>query len=323
MKIVLAGAVQSSKRALESLIKHGLEVVGVLGHEPASPGLVSGHARLDGVASAANIPYVGFKRINDPAIEEQLRAWQPDVLFVVGLSQLISRALLDVPGLGCVGFHPTRLPKGRGRAPVAWIVLDGCPAAATFFLMGEGADDGPIFVQQDFEVSDSDDATSVLASTLTAMDAVLDRWLPELKDGAWDPTPQDEAEATWYGVRRPEDGLVDWHDAADYIDRLVRSATRPHPGAFSYWREHKVTIWACHLEHDLPIKGVVGRVLRKSLTGALLVQTGGGLLWLDEYEVSGGNEERLRVGQKLGGSLECTLAELRQRLETLERGLKS
>jgi len=321
MRIVLAGAVTSSKTALQCLIRHEMEVVGVLGHEPSSTASVSGYSRLDGVAEDAGIPYLGFKKINSPAVEEQLLAWSPDVLFVVGLSQLVRGPLLDIARFGCVGFHPTRLPEGRGRAPIAWIVLDRCPAAATFFLMGEGADDGPLFVQEPFEVDETDDSSSVLAKTLEAMVSALDRWLPELKRGVWSSTPQDEDCATWYGVRRPEDGAICWDDSAQSVARLVRSATRPHPGAYAYWRNHKVTIWKCRLEEELPIKGVAGRILRRSSDNHLLVQTGDGLLWLEDYELTGVSQDVLRVGQKLWRGPDPMVALLQSRVEELERRL--
>ena len=71
----------------------------------------------------------------------------PDLLFVTGLSQIVKPPLLNLPRIGCIGFHPTWLPKGRGRAPLGWLVLDGVPGAATFFLdgrgLGFGADTGP------------------------------------------------------------------------------------------------------------------------------------------------------------------------------------
>jgi len=295
-----------------------MEVVGVLGFEPTSTALVSGYARMDGVAAASGIPYLGFKQINTSAVEQQLREWKPDVLFVVGLSQLIRRPLLDLALKGCIGFHPTRLPKGRGRAPTAWIVLDRCPAAASFFLMGEGADDGPLFVQQDFDVDESDDATSVLRKTLDAMVLALDHWLPQLKAGAWAPTPQVEENATWYGVRRPEDGAIDWLESAENICRLIRAATRPHPGAYTFLREHKLTVWKSRVEENLPIKGVVGRILKKEADDSLLVQAGDGLLWLDEYELEGADTGSLRVGQKLTSEVLGQLRALQLRVDALE-----
>ena len=63
-------------------------------------------------------------KINSNDIKEQIRKSSVDILFVVGLSQLIDEDIIRMPRFGCVGFHPTKLPKGRGRAPMAWLILD-------------------------------------------------------------------------------------------------------------------------------------------------------------------------------------------------------
>lgn len=71
-------------------------------------------------------------KINSNDIKEQIRKSSVDILFVVGLSQLIDEDIIRMPRFGCVGFHPTKLPKGRGRAPMAWLILDRGEGAATF-----------------------------------------------------------------------------------------------------------------------------------------------------------------------------------------------
>jgi len=64
-----------------------------------------------------------------------LREHQPDWLFAVGLSQLIPQELRDIARIDAIGFHPTPLPEGRGRAPVAWTILLQRPAAASLFIL--------------------------------------------------------------------------------------------------------------------------------------------------------------------------------------------
>ena len=86
-----------------------------------------------------------------------------------------------MPKLGCIGFHPTLLPKGRGRAPLAWLILKEKKGAASFFLMDKKADSGPVFVQEPFEIEDNDDASRVEKKIEIAIEKALDKWLPELK----------------------------------------------------------------------------------------------------------------------------------------------
>jgi methionyl-tRNA formyltransferase len=57
------------------------------------------------------------------------------------------------------------------------------------------------------------------------------------------PIPQDEALATEWPGRTPEDGRLNRAMTLEEVDRLVRATTRPYPGAF--WDDHdkRIRIW--------------------------------------------------------------------------------
>jgi methionyl-tRNA formyltransferase len=320
--IALAGSVGSSLRTLQALLRNRMRVVGVLGLDPAKSASVSGYTRLDSTALAAGIPYCDFEDINHPETVGRVRVWSPDVLFVVGLSQLVKKDLLAIPRLGCVGFHPTRLPEGRGRAPLAWLTLEARGGASTFYQMDEGADSGPILVQQAFAVSEADYAADVVRKLEDAIDAGLDRWLPRLRTGEWNPKPQDESRATFYGKRAPEDGVIHWEQSARGILALVRAASRPHPGAYTFLGDRKIIVWRAEVESALRFTGVVGRVLAVDEKRGALVQTGDGLLWLAETEwepsLRGDRPPSLKVGQRLGYDPADEIRNLRKRIAELE-----
>jgi methionyl-tRNA formyltransferase len=325
-RVVLAGSVASSLWTVEELLAHGGQLVGVLGLSPSKARSVSGYVHLAEIANTADIPYLDFERINDADVISQVVAWQPDLLFVIGLSQLVGKELLAVPTRGTVGFHPTQLPRGRGRAPVAWLVVTGEDGAATFFVMDEGVDAGPILAQERFDVGPDDYASDVMAKLETATRRALALWIPTLARGEWNPRPQDHSKATWTGIRRPADGLIDWTSSAKDIYALVRAASRPHPGAYTHAGTGRLRIWRARLELARPIRGAVGRVLDVGADGALLVQTGDGLIWLTEVEwdgESGGPVADVRVGARLGYIAENEIFQLKQKLAELELRLRA
>ncbi len=323
LRIVLAGATLSTQLTLKSLVQHQAPVVGVLEFRPSDQTGVSDDSRLEDIAQAAGIPCVGFQNINEPAAIAQIKAWQPDLCFVVGLSQMVKAELLAIPRLACVGFHPTWLPRGRGRAPLAWLVYDATAGAATYFVMDEGADSGPILVQEPFAVHPNDDATDVARSMERAIDRALNRWFPRLLAGEWDPQPQDDSLATYHAKRGPDDGWIDWSASAVEINRLIRVATRPHPGAYSYQKDRKLIVWRAEIESSIPIRGAIGRVLLTDPQRGSLVQTGDGLLWLREVAwgdaVDSTPPPKLSVGQRLGYVVEDEISRLKQRVAELER----
>lgn len=309
MKVLVIGAVGTTALAIEMLHSHGFQVTGVLGHEPLNSNRVSGLNDLATLCKRLGFDYRGYRRINDPDHILWAAERGPEVIFAVGFSQLLSQEWLRLPKLGCVGFHPTVLPDGRGRAPVAWTILENKEGAASFFLMGEGADDGPVFVQEKFALTEEDDASTFASKLRHAIKLALNNWLPELKAGIWNPIPQDESKATYYGKREPCDALIDWNQDALAIDRLIKASAPPHPGAFTFCGESVITIWKSNLNNTRNYKGVIGRILL-SENNSLLIQCGHDTtLWIDKYEHHQ-IEGVLKVGDKLGNLFQNQMDEI-------------
>lgn len=299
-RVLVIGAVNSTKWILEKLIYHNFDVVGILGLDEKKSSNTSGWADLKSIAQSFKVPFKSYLNINH--IDNLLWAEtkKPDIIFAVGFSQLLKNDWFSISTYGCIGFHPTKLPKGRGRAPLAWLVHDLEDGAASFFLMGDGTDDGPIFIQVPFHVSSNDDALSVENKIENSVKLALDLWLPELKKGVWNPIPQNDYDSSYYGKRAPEDGLIDWKCSAYEIDRLIKATTHPHPGAYTYFLLKRVKIWSSEIEKNLKIKGVAGRILKIDNLKGYLIQAGEGLLWLKSIEC----EDQIAVGNKLGINVE-------------------
>lgn len=309
MKAGVIGSVKSTETTIKCLYKNDFEIVGILGYDPENRETVSGFKDLSIIANKLNIPYRGYRKINDIENIEWMAKYKPDIIFAVGFSQLLSDKWLNIPLLGCVGFHPTYLPKGRGRAPIAWIILEERVGAATFFLMSTGADDGPIFIQVPFTVEKEEDGNTLRKKIELSMIEALDKWLPDLKKGIWNPVPQDEALASWYGKRTPLDGIINWNNSAENIDLLIKASTDPYPGAYTFLNEKKVIIYKSRIEKNIPIKGIVGRVLLIK-EKQYLIQCGNGLLWV--YDIIGTND--LKVGDKLGYNIEYEIYTIKNQL---------
>lgn len=316
-KILVIGAVNSTAETIKALIRNGLKPMGVLGYQPDDFTNVSGWSDLETLSLKHNIAFKSFKKINDNQYIEWAKEKKPDIIFAVGFSQLLDNKWLEMPKLGCIGFHPTKLPKGRGRAPLSWLVLEEDEGASTFFLMGKGADDGPIFTQNEFKVNSDDDASTIKTKIINTLNEALDKWLPELKKGIWNPIPQDEFHASWYGKRNPEDGLIDWEQKSNRIDKLVKATTKPHPGAFTYYDSNKIIIWESKVEENLKIKGVTGRILKKDEDEGVLVQCGQGLLWIKKMSI---DFSVMRVGKKLGFDPQIEIEKIWKEINHIKNG---
>lgn len=318
-KVILIGSVNSSRKTLEKLIEHQLDVVAVLGLHPDAAANVSGYCDLKALSEQHNIPFQYFTKVNESEIVEYAKSKNPDLIFVVGLSQMIREELLSIPKYGLIGYHPTRLPEGRGRGAIAWIILGKVQGAASFFKMDEGMDSGSIWSQANYDVNETDDATTVVQQILKAIEKALDAVLPNLKKGIFMTTPQDESKATYLGKRNPEDGHIDWNQPASEIHRLIRATTQPLPGAYTYLGTRKVIIWNASVSTITNHLGVIGRIVIADDSG-VHIQTGDGLLTIENTE--GIDLADFKVGQTLGFNFEKEYFKLLDKIQSIENNIQ-
>ena len=67
----------------------------------------------------------------------------------VGWSKLIKKEILNIPKKGFIGYHPSLLPKNRGRHPLIWAKILGLKKTeATFFMLNDKAETGEIISQK-------------------------------------------------------------------------------------------------------------------------------------------------------------------------------
>lgn len=315
MNVVIAGSAKSTQIVLEALIEFNFNIFGTLSLVQSKSTNKYTYVDLGLISKQNNIPFLEFENINSPEVLTQLLQWKPDIIFIVGLSQLVKKELLAIPKIGCIGFHPTLLPLGRGRAPYAWLLLENeTKAAVNFFVIEEGIDDGAILIQKAFDITPEDNVGSLRAKVHNTMHLALKEWLPLLKKGYWNPVKQNHELATYYEKRTPSDGVINWDKPAVEILKKIRATSLPLPGAYTYYKDSKIIIWHAEIEHDMKIKGVNGRILRIN-NGKLLVQTGEGLIWINEYEIERGNSEcKILIGSKFGYNLEFEIYKIKKHL---------
>ncbi len=317
-KIVVAGAVGSTLRIIECLLRRNMNLVGIFGLDTGVSKNVSGFVDFSDIASKNSIYYGSFNNINDAKVVDKICELKPDILFIAGISQLAKESVMSIAKLN-IGFHPTMLPEGRGRAPLAWITYLKKSAAATFFEISSGVDDGDIIAQVSLKVDDDDHADDVGEKLAVCIDKAMDIFCDAVEKGSIRLLKQDESLATYTGIRRPADGHIVWSDDVEEIYALIRASSNPHPGAFTYHNERKLVIMRAALDESFDnYRGVVGRVL-VSEKDFFVVQTGTKPIkitkWFYEDDCS---RPEIKVGVKLGLDLVSQIDLLNKKIDNLE-----
>jgi methionyl-tRNA formyltransferase len=254
MRALLIGAVEGTRVALDAIAAApdwALAAVATLPPERAARH--SDYVDLTEPAEQAGARLIHVVDGNGEAFVEQVRAVAPDMVFVIGWSQLCGPALRAAVGDRIVGYHTAALPRLRGRATIPWtILLDEKISGSTLFRIDDGVDSGAILAQRFFHIAPDETAETLYAKHMKALRVMLDELLPRLAQGEVPGEVQDERLATWATRRRADDGRIDWRLPADDIHRLVRAVGRPYPGAFTLTRDTRITIWRTEHCHDGP-----------------------------------------------------------------------
>ncbi len=310
MSLVLVGGVEVSRRCFEALADDGVPIALAIGY-PQSLSERAGYVSIKPTAEKYGVRLLETEDVNAPQVAKAIRASGGTLLLVTGWSQLLKKPLLELCHLGAVGMHPTRLPEGRGRAPIPWTLIKGLESSAvTIFHLTEGVDDGDIVGQIEFAISREDDAASLYEKICGVYVGLVREYVPRLLAGTAPRIPQDHSRATCWPRRRPADGLIDWSKSAGELHNWVRGLTHPYPGAFTTLRNQRVHLWrATPQEGADGLGGRPGEVVGNNPTGMLVACGSGERLLVERVSIDGEEMDapaavssgKLAVGDVLGG----------------------
>lgn len=231
-------------RCLKVLLAHGVDVKLVVTHED-NPHETIWFDSVAKLAALHRIPVITPANPNEAAIASEVAAEKPDFLFSFYYRLMLSPALLALPARGAFNMHGSLLPKFRGRVPVNWAIIKGeTETGATLHEMVEKPDAGRIVDQFAVPILPNDTAFEVFNKVTVAAEIVLDRTLPSLLNGTANLRTQDLASGSYFGGRRPADGVIDWTKRATDIHNLIRAVAPPYPGATTSINGSPVTIHA-------------------------------------------------------------------------------
>jgi UDP-4-amino-4-deoxy-L-arabinose formyltransferase/UDP-glucuronic acid dehydrogenase (UDP-4-keto-hexauronic acid decarboxylating) len=244
MKAVVLAYHDMGCAGIEALLRHGIDIAAVFTHkddprENVWFGSVAEFAALRG------IPVYAPEDINHPIWISKLKAMAPDILFSFYYRNMVKQSVLDIPPKGCLNLHGSYLPKYRGRCPVNWVLANGeKETGVTLHYMTPRPDDGDIVAQRKVAIAEDDTALTLFRKMVAAAGQTLDEAAPALVQGMAKRLPQDHGKASYFGGRKPADGLIDWNKSATEVRNLIRAVTRPYPGAFTHVGDRKLLVWS-------------------------------------------------------------------------------
>jgi methionyl-tRNA formyltransferase len=231
---------------------------------------------LRSAADEAGVPAVETSKLRDPEVQKRLREAAPDLGVMVYVSDLIPVDVLNLPRHGTIQYHPSLLPRHRGRSSINWAIIQGeKKTGVSIFWPDAGWDTGPVLMQRTVEIGPDDTTGTLYYDKLypLGIDMILES-VRLVAGGKAPRIPQDESQATY--EKPAEDPLVriDWRRPAAEVYNLIRGSD-PSPGAWTRLGGAKVRITDARLNSALGEPGVVASV---SDEGAVIGTSGGSIL---------------------------------------------
>jgi len=237
---------------LKALLSEGIQVDLVVTHQD-DPNENVWFGSVAKLCEDKKIPYITPNANQLTDLITQLKKLSPDYLFSFYYRYMIPVELLACAKIGALNMHGSLLPKFRGRAPVNWAILHGeTETGATLHIMEAKPDAGDIVGQSAVLIGPNETATDVFGKVSQAAVAVMNQVLPELVQGHIPRKPNNLAQGSYFGGRKPADGEILWHQTAQQVHNLVRAVAPPYPGAFTDWQGQRRIVARTSLDGPFP-----------------------------------------------------------------------
>jgi len=121
-----------------------------------------------------------------------------DVLLLANYTKLVKKADRALPRVGALCFHPSVLPRHRGRDSVYWTVKMGDPTCGvSWFWIDAGIDTGDVAATVEVARPDVRPRDLYEGTLVPLGELLLDALLAQFKRGVYSRFPQDERFATY------------------------------------------------------------------------------------------------------------------------------
>jgi methionyl-tRNA formyltransferase len=285
-RIVFMGSPDFAAPALKALAAQ-YPVIGVVTQpdRPSGRGMTLTPPPVKVAAQELGIPVIQPEKLKQSEALQQLQDWNPDLIVVAAFGQILRQNVLDLPKYGCLNIHASLLPRHRGAAPIQAAILAGdAETGITIMKMDAGLDTGPMLRQRAIPIAADETGGSLFEKLSELGGELLLETIPDYISGKLTPVLQPTEGATYFGMIKKEDGVLDFERPAVELERRIR-AFNPWPGTFMFWNKASLKIHKAHVGKNIsaePGKHVV-------VDGLPAVSTADGLIVFDALQPAGKN----------------------------------
>lgn len=286
LNIIFAGTPDFAARHLQALIDSQHNVVAVYSQpdRPAGRGKKLQASAVKLLALEHGLPVCQPVSLRKEDAQQELAAFNADVMVVVAYGLILPKVVLDTPKLGCLNVHGSLLPRWRGAAPIQRSIWAGdAETGVTIMQMDEGLDTGAMLLKAAIPIA-AEDTSATLYEKLADIGpkALLDT-LAKLEH--IEAEVQDDSLANYAEKLSKQEARINWELGAEQLARNVR-AFNPWPVAFFELADGPVKIWQAEALPSLAQGKRPGTIVQADKQG-IRVATADGDLLLTQLQIPG------------------------------------
>tara|TARA_X000000950_G_scaffold204072_1_gene245710 strand:+ start:52128 stop:53045 length:918 start_codon:yes stop_codon:yes gene_type:complete len=301
-KIVFFGVKEVSEKVIDYLVKNSykIDLIVSIDSKVAKRNEISGYKNLKRISKKYSIDYLPVKSYSFKD-RDDIDFFKRNS-FEIGIchpwQRLIPEEILGRFKFGVFGFHGSSfsLPKGKGRSPFNWsLIEDKKIIRNNFFKYVPEADAGDIYNITNFEINEHDNIRTLEHKQLIDVKFQIKNLLKDYKNKKISLTKQ-KGTSTFYPKRSPSDGKIDFNNKTKEIYNLIRAVTKPFPGAFCYKIDELIYLWdAKPFDKLLDFSKFKNGEIIDLLDNFPIVKTSDGSLIIYNYEA----KKKLNIGDIL------------------------
>ena len=284
MKVVVFGCQQIAVDILKYLEKRNdIELPLVITYElPLDE--TYGYKSVIQYCKNKKIDYMYPKSVNNK-VNQKISDISPDLILSIYYRKILPKQLINLPHLGCINIHPSKLPNYRGPVPTAWAIENGeTEFGITIHCMDETIDTGDILVQETYEIEEDETGYELYTRAMELGSNLFKKSFDKIINKKILPMPQNGI-GSYYGKKLGR-FIIDWQIPLEEIRNKIRVHAKPFNPAETilfnrYVLINKAKPYTKAME-PLQGPGVIKKVLSN---GQFIVSCVDGYLLIKDYEI--------------------------------------
>ncbi len=240
LRIVFMGTPEFAVGILDTIVKHQLEVVGVItaADKPAGRGQKLKFSAVKEYAIANGLKLLQPTNLKDDAFLADLKSLNANLQVVVAF-RMLPKAVWEMPKLGTINLHASLLPNYRGAAPINWAIINGeTKTGVTTFFIDDKIDTGAMIANSELTIDANENAGQLHDRLMLLGSETIIKTLELIENDQAQPKIQNDLEIskTAYKLNK-ENCKIDWSKSVLEIHNQIRGLS-PYPGAWCFFKDN-------------------------------------------------------------------------------------